>query len=34
MVEEKVIAGMLAQGDSWAISNFNGFKKRNIDWNF
>jgi hypothetical protein len=34
MIDKKTVAGMLAQGDSWAISNFNGFKKRNIDWSF
>ena len=34
LVEESVINKMLAEGDSFALSGFQGFPKRQIDWNF
>lgn len=34
MIDKDTVGKMLAQGDSWAISNFDGFKKREIDWGF
>jgi hypothetical protein len=31
-IDAEVADGMLAQGDSWALSAFDGFPARRLDW--